>query len=876
MKTDILIASHPHTDFDALASMVGIFKLYPDAHLFLSGSTPSYIRKFVNLYLSNYPWVKPLKNNYSILIIVDTIRLEYMLPFLKKGGLIKIYDHHFDNKKYLSLEKKYSDYNFEFNITKTGANITFIWEYIKKFNLKYSKIELTLFYLGLMEDTGHFTYTDITWRDAETLRDFLKLGTNIKIAYEFLNNPLSKEQKILLEKILKYKKQINIKGLNILICHLKIDKYIENVDIIIKKIREQENSDAIFVILNIKNKKTYIIARSNLDNINVGKILENFNGGGHKNAASAITKENNIIEKLIKLLEKWVIPLKTAKDIMSYPVKTIFPDTKIHDAHKIILRYGFKGLPVINKKDKKLIGIITNSDMSKAIIHNLSHSPVKAYMTIEVINASLNTSIMELKRIITKHKISCIPIVDTNMHILGIITLSDLIPELYNKDSHIFYKSNIIKRNLNDALEILPKRLQYILIKIGKFADEYKVKVYLVGGIVRDIILKRENTDIDLTVCGDAIEFAERIHKLFKKSKLHVFSKFKTATLKIQDFIIDLASSRVEFYENIADLPVVELSNLKKDLYRRDFTINAMAISINFKTYGQLIDYYGGFEDLKNKKIRILHKLSFIEDPTRILRCVKFMGRFNFSLEGNTLKMFKNALYEKALTMVSKERITKELIYILSEENFKDILKIMIKWKILPQIFKGFQRFDTVLKKYDFIYKIIFSNPYILKKITKKEINIIILLSCLTQKQRIEFLNIYLISNNIKTLIETKNKSYTNAKKRLSKQKQISKSEIYNTLKIIPISLILLWLLDTQNKKFKNRLILYITKLINHKNIVTGKDLLKIGLQPSPLIGKILIEINNAYLDGHIIYKKEALELAERLYNKWIHIKRKK
>ena len=180
--------------------------------------------------------------------------------------------------------------------------------------------------------------------------------------------------------------------------------------------------------------------------------------------------------------------------------------------------------------------------------------------------------------------------------------------------------------------ERLPKKINDLFKEFGKVADTLGYDVYLVGGLVRDVLLKRENLDVDIVVEGDGIRFA---HAFAENIEVRVRShrKFGTAVLIFPNgFKVDVASARMEYYESPAAPPIVETSSLKMDLFRRDFTINTLAVKLNESDSGILVDHFGGQKDIKEKVIRVLHNLSFVEDPTRVLRAIRFEQRFGFKI----------------------------------------------------------------------------------------------------------------------------------------------------------------------------------------------------------------------------------------------------
>ena len=215
----------------------------------------------------------------------------------------------------------------------------------------------------------------------------------------------------------------------------------------------------------------------------------------------------------------------------------------------------------------------------------------------------------------------------------------------------------------------LDDKLLAVIRRIGKESEKKQFSAYIVGGIVRDIILKRKNCDLDIVVEGDAICLAKVLGRKWS-GKVTVYKKFGTASLKTsKGLCVDFAMARRERYAHSGALPAVRPGNLKEDLRRRDFTVNAMAIAINPGCFGWLVDEFGGLKDLSKKTIRVLHKQSFIDDPTRILRAVRFEQRFSFRTEKQTLLLMKAALRKKLPSNVKLPRYFAEFKKILCEAD---------------------------------------------------------------------------------------------------------------------------------------------------------------------------------------------------------------
>ena len=225
-----------------------------------------------------------------------------------------------------------------------------------------------------------------------------------------------------------------------------------------------------------------------------------------------------------------------------------------------------------------------------------------------------------------------------------------------------------------NRLKKLSPQFRSILKSSSALANSSGFDIYLVGGVVRDLILKRKVFDLDIVVEGNAIAFAKELAGLLK-SEFRRHHSFGTATINFDGHKIDFATARTEKYSHRGALPKVSPASLDKDLLRRDFTINAMAISLNKADYGKLIDIYNGLEDLEKGLIRVLHPVSFQDDPTRILRAIRFEQRFSFEIEPGTFKLMKKALKEQSLELVGPHRLRDEIILILKESKPSNYIK---------------------------------------------------------------------------------------------------------------------------------------------------------------------------------------------------------
>ncbi len=231
-------------------------------------------------------------------------------------------------------------------------------------------------------------------------------------------------------------------------------------------------------------------------------------------------------------------------------------------------------------------------------------------------------------------------------------------------------------KNISAKMDkVLPREIIDLLRRIGNAASSNGFRAFIVGGIVRDILSAVRNIDLDIVIEGDAIKLGEELAEECN-AKIVTHKVFGTCTITTKDNLkVDLATARRETYEKPAALPSVVFASLKDDLARRDFSINAMAVSINDEDFGDLIDPFKGESDLLHGSIKVLHGKSFIDDPTRIFRAVRFESRPGFIIEERTLLLAKEAIKDGMIGRLSKYRVKKELALISKEENREKAIK---------------------------------------------------------------------------------------------------------------------------------------------------------------------------------------------------------
>jgi tRNA nucleotidyltransferase (CCA-adding enzyme) len=403
--------------------------------------------------------------------------------------------------------------------------------------------------------------------------------------------------------------------------------------------------------------------------------------------------------------------------------------------------------------------------------------------------------------------------------------------------------------------------VQNILLTASAQADESDVNLYLVGGFVRDLIINRKNLDIDLVVEGDGIAFAADLAKRLQ-GRVKSHKKFGTAVIILPDgFKIDVASARMEFYKTAAELPTVEAGPIKMDLYRRDFTMNSMAIRLNKKGFGELLDYFGGVRDIKEKKIRVLHSLSFIEDPTRAFRAVRFEDRFNFNIGKQSLALIKNAVRLNFFDKVSKPRVFNELKIILQEEKPLPALKRMeelgilhcmhTKFKTTKEIeslfaetAKVFDWYNLLFKKDSFERDLIFL-AILQKDFTLEEVESMTADIGLAAKLGDRLKEIKACSD---TIIDSLG------------QTDRDKIALYKLLSPLKTETLLFIMSKAKSRPVKEKISRFITELKDIRVETGGKELEMLGIKPGPIYKEIKESIIAERLKGNISSKEGELD----------------
>lgn len=863
-----LILTHEQTDLDGLASMLGAHILRPEAIALLprqiNRNGKAFLRRYANdLPFSDYQALphKPIESVF----LVDTQSL-VTLRGMNEQTKVTVLDHH---PRKVQI---HPDWQVELHLT--GACTTILVEKLRELNPTLTPIEATLMLLGIYEDTGSLTYSCTTARDARAVAFLLEQGADLNIASIYLNPPLSNAQQQLYDRLLQDLVQLDIEGYSILVAKAIATDLSDEISTVAHKMREFLTPDGLVLLVSTR-QGIRLVARSTTDNVDVAQLAVRFGGGGHKRASSALIRETPLSEvarRVIETIPEIVTPSIKVKQMMSKNPLTLSPDISAAEAAELMKRYGFEGYPVV--ENKQLVGLLTRRNVDRAIAHNLNKT-VGDLMTAGSVSVYPDDPISKLKERMATSTWGQVPVLDPESNeIIGIVTRTDLISTLNHDDE--LPTQNEIADMLSEAL---PPARRALLHAIADAAYEQGVQAFIVGGFVRDLLLQLPSQDFDVVIEGDAMAFAEHLvrqfggrvvaHKRFGTAKWILNQETLEAALtsnRMEDFNradlpehLDLITARTEFYNKPAALPVVERSSIKMDLHRRDFTINTLTLRLDGSHFGKIFDFWGGYSDLQQKKIRVLHALSFVDDATRMLRAVRFSTRFNFEIEPQTLSLIKGSL--PLLAEISGARLIHEFELIFSENKAPEMIRQLGSLGILAAIHPALPWDDLSI---DRLARGLTALTQANMTVTPEEK--LQTLWCLwlqdLNPEALQAVGRRLrLSTKLLGWIE-QTRALWQLLPTLQGQRPSQITQKLESFHAVPIRSILA---TCENPDLRQILQIYQDEYRHVRPFTTGKDLQALGLPPSPRYAAILSTLKQAWLDGEIQSEGEEKVLLKRL-----------
>ena len=886
-----IITTHLNADFDGLASMIAAQKLYPEGLLVFPGSQEKIVRDFISqVLLYRYDFHK-LKNidlkKVDCMGVVDTRdakRLGILAGCLDNPGLaLHLYDHHPSTEGTMqgTLEV----------IEDVGSTVTIFTQLFQEREIDITAEEATIFALGIYQDTGSLTHATTTTEDLKAAAWLLEKGANLEIISQFISHDLTSHQVELLHNLMKAATSYTIADIPIVVATMILPNYIDDFAVIVQRFMNMENLNTIFVLVSMAGR-IYLIGRSRIPEVNAGHIARDLGGGGHATAASATIRDTTITqaeEKLVFTLHKHVRPQAIAREMMSSPAISISADTSIIRAHDVLTRYNVTAIPVLpaEKKiqtsdiDPLIVGIISRRVVEKAIHHDLGHLPVNDYMTTDFEVLSLNATLADIQELIIEHRQRLVPIIH-DRKLYGIITRTDLLNRLVNDPAN--FPKNLLHesehpslartRNLGPILvDMLDGNIIRLLKQIGEVAEDLKYNAFVVGGFVRDLLMKQANLDLDIVIEGNGITFAKKFAQTIG-GRVKTHERFLTAKVFLpDDFHIDIATARLEYYDYPAALPTVELSSIKLDLYRRDFTINAMAIQLNPSQFGNLLDFFNCQNDLKHKAIRVLHNLSFVEDPTRIFRAIRFEKRMDFIIVTHTKRLIRNAVKMKLFNKGDDPRFFTELKLIFSEENPIPAIQRLGKlglfsflWPDLKPHLKIDRRLNHMLNQALRAlswWKMLFLN----EECHSWQVYLLTIMGRSTIRELQSFCNRFSLPQKDADQLIRQKELADRAAKALYYQPKPKNSEIYRLLNQMSNEGLLYLTAIARKNEIKKGVSHFVTTMKKIETELNGNDLKEMGYREGHQFKEMLNRLKDARLDGEVSTRQQEKAFIQKHFN---------
>lgn len=648
-----LIVTHEQPDFDALASLALARLLFPNATATVQGSLGPSLTAFLRLYRDQLELADPQSVDLDAvteLVVVDTADAGRIRPFDSLVGKVPVtlYDHHPPPEDPIPAARGLRE--------QVGATATLLTRELMATGIDVPPPIASLALLGIHEDTGNLSYDLTRPDDYRAAAHLLASGASLQLVRRFTVDAASPEHRAFREAMLDAARPVEVAGRRVSVAAFDYPSYVPGVSGLANDLLELHKADASVVAVRMEGK-TLVFARAS-ERFDVAAALHDaFGGAGHPGAAFAKPElpPEEAARRALAALGAHATPVLTAAALMSTPVKTVRESATVAEAQQQLLLYGHNGMPVLDGRGH-LVGVVSRRDLERASRHGLGRSRVSGFMSREVVTARPTTVLADLEELVLQHNIGRIPILE-GARLAGIVTRTDLIAARHRRPGS--------EDPARAALERLPPSARSALRAAAEVAGD--ASLYLVGGTVRDALLGAGFKDLDLSVEGGT---AERVGSRLQArlgGTLSAHVPFGTCTLSLDDgLVIDLATAREEVYAHPGALPHVTPSTVRKDLSRRDFTVNAIALRFH-PGPPELIDPYGGADDLRARQLRVLHPLSFVEDPTRVVRGARLAGRLGFHFETTTGERARSALEPAIVANVSGGRLRGELELTLAE-----------------------------------------------------------------------------------------------------------------------------------------------------------------------------------------------------------------
>jgi tRNA nucleotidyltransferase (CCA-adding enzyme) len=868
MKVRELIAAHTNTDFDAFAAMVAARKLYPQAAISLGGAVNRNVREFQSLYADLVPVVDPADVDLSAvrrLVLVDTVhanRIGELAPLCERDDVqVVAFDHHEHDgppPPFVAPENL---------VTGTsGSLVTLMLRIIAERGIPVTPFEASVFALGIHEDTGSLTFSTTTPADAEALAFCMRHGADAVLLEKWLTNALTDPQRRTLAGALQACEDLGIPGVSVLLAALQEDLYVEGVSVVAHRIMDLTGCDAFFLLVAMENR-VFVTARSRGGRLDVAAALAAVGGGGHAAAASAVVKDRSLAAvraDLSPAIAAAVTPVVTAGDAMAEGVHAVGIDETVDGAAIACRRLKVDGLVVVD--EEHLAGTVALADLDRAAGHGLGHAPVKAVMMAHVPRVGVAEPLEDAARVIAESALGWVPVLRNGRDASAVrLPLGDVAGMVTRAGAAGGRPATVTAPREsagNMAGRLAALELDEFFAQVQAVAAEAR-GVYLVGGAVRDLLLGERHVDLDIAVEGDGIAVARALAKRLK-GHVRPHEKFGTAVVVVpgvegRPLRVDVASTRSESYDYPAALPKVEHATIRSDLARRDFTINAMAVSLKPDTYGALFDYFGGRADLEGRRIVVLHNLSFIEDPTRILRAIRYENRYGLRMDPHTYGLARACSAMDLVGDLSSARLRDEILLLLDEARVDFSLRRLEELGLAGSIHGRLRAGPSeraLVKRVDALRR----RHRLALEVPAWRVRLSVLLHDLDPEEIAAWARRMRIRRRDADVLERVHVVADRLAERISRGP--TEAEVYEVAAGQPLEAVLVAMARDETGIVADRLGRFLDVTRHVRLEIGGDDLLEMGMGASPHLGDVLRNVLHLKLNGMVSGREEELAAA--------------
>lgn len=869
-----IILTHDQAGFESLAALAAAAKLYPESRVLIPDKlSPAaalfWERHRERLSLGTVSGTDALPSGGTV-VVVNTrqkSRLGRFLPLLEQAGAVHFFDHHPPSADDLDGDELF--------IEPVGAAATLLVEKIRRRSIPLNEMEALLYLLGIYRSTASLSSAGTTSRDAAAVAFLWEQGIDALLLQEYLRAPGTGSQRGLLESLFRKSRLYEIAGRRVLISAISAEEQLRGASALLRRLQEIEEIELAVSLCELAGAVS-LTARSTADELDLGLLLAPFGvTGGRREAAALLNGEviSAVHERLLELLERHLPPPVALLEIASTPVTAVDETATVAAADEYLEERGYSAGPVLKKG--QVAGMISRRELLRALRSGLGEAPVRGLMK-PAVTAGEELSATVLRRLFVEKGAEQIVLVNGEKEPVGLVTPVDLLHFSYRFDGRSperFPKGSLLSSppaaGIESAAglikEALPARWQSLLMLIGQRASLMGAAVYLVGGTVRDLLLGREPArDLDFVVIPDALTFAAEMKK-YLGGKLKLFERFGTASIFLENGLrLDFATARVELYAAPAALPQVQgINSLKRDLYRRDFSINTLACSLIPESYGELFDFFGGRQDLHDGVIRTLYHLSFVDDPLRLLRAVRFEQRFGFRIEEKTAELFGKALQSRLLEKVSRSRLAQEVSLIYAEEDPPAVLMRLHELGALSLIYPRLRPDEVLWQRLNRIGETLAAaRQREWSRYPEEELVYLGgLLMEMAPHDRLAIIRRLGLSRKRAAAVLQGSEAVPPLLAELEEAgRGIRPAVLVNRLDpLCPEALLLLHALAA-SKAVQDNIRLYLESLQYVRPRLRGGTLKQLGLEPGPIYGEIMEALRRAVLDGKVRSEEEELD----------------